>query len=804
MLATLQEDSMVSAVAHDTQDANSRFRPFLLLALLALLIGVYATAQHLVRPYPGFIFHWENGVVSRIDPGGPASEAGIALGDRILSLDERSIRTENNFYADRRAGDIVSVTAQRDGTLYITTLTLMPAPASFLITNFTLILLGLTFWVLGIAVYWRHQDLRVGRDFLLFCLASATCIWVYPDADNQFEWARAAMYVGVSMCGAALLSLHTRFPIELGVGWQHVSTLVYSLAVAVALLSIFIGPTQLGFLLESKTGLNPWTPSSIVRIFFIVTAIVAIGLLYWVYRHGTGQAQRRIRVIFFGTFLGLSPTLVVLSAELIDVDGLPADLALISGIAIPISYTISLRRNNLLPVETRLYQWTTTVVSILVMVMLYLAFTALATRLFNLPDQHAVVGALVVLTLLVFYSVIQTEVRRVLSRFFYGPEFNYMDVLASSLQKLGRSTDEITPVEVLTEDIPPVLQVNHSGLWVRNGDMLQWRGGTLQPLGKQTIGVSTLATRLQDDTPIADESDTWIPLTGEARWWVPLVMAGELQGLWVLGTRDRDSSFSPADEQFLVTAAREAALAIKVARVLRDLRGQLEITEQAYVEARQAYNQVVTVRETEQRRIATDLHDDVVQRIFALTQTLHGARSLVGQEVQQTEELRLLISNASSIASIVGERTRAICYNLRPPELRKGLVVALQSLCEDVREQAKLEVQLVVRLQDSQLPEDMEIQLFRIVQEGLNNIVKHAQASLVDVILNHHENVLRLIVSDDGQGFDINVSRRTLGLNIIKERAKALGGICAIDSVIGEGTTITVEVPLAPLHGDRA
>jgi len=791
-------------VRQNEQTNSSTWRPFLVFAFMALLVVIYVIGQHLTRPYPGFVFHWESGIVSSIDPSGPASQAHIELGDRVIALDGQSVRNVGDFYAEHRAGDIVTLTALRNHQPYTTTLELATPPAGLLITNFTLILLGLTFWVLGIGVYWRHQDLRVGRDFLLFCLASATCIWVYPDADNQFEWARAAMYVGVSICGVSLLSLHTRFPVELGVRWQRLSIIGYGIAIAISVAGILIGPTQLGILLEDSTGLSPWTPSFLVRAFFVCTALMAMGLLGWVYWRGTGQAQRRIRLICFGTLLGLLPTIGVLLAEILSVFGLPADLALISGIAIPISYTISLRRNNLLPVETRLYQWTTTVVGILVMVMLYLAFTALATRLFNLPDHHAVVGALVVLTLLIFYSVIQTEVRRVLSRFLYVPAFNYMDVLADALQKLGRSTDEVTPIEVLTEDIPPVLRVEHSGLWVRNGDVLQWRGGTLQPLGKQTIGVSTLATRLQDDTPIAAESDTWIPLTGEARWWVPLVMAGELQGLWILGTRERDSSFSPADVQFLVTAAREAALAIKVARVLRDLRGQLEITEQAYVEARQAYNQVVTVRETEQRRIATDLHDDVVQRIFALTQTLHGVRALIGQEVQQTDELRLLISNASSIASIVGERMRPICYNLRPPELRKGLVVALQSLCEDVREQEKIEVQLVVRLQGSHLPEDMEIQLFRIVQEGLNNIMKHSQASLVDVILNHHENVLRLIVSDDGQGFDVNASRRTLGLNIIKERAKALGGICAIDSVVGEGTTITVEVPLSPSRGDRA
>jgi two-component system, NarL family, sensor histidine kinase ComP len=791
-------------VRQNEQTDSSTFRPFLLFAFIALLVMIYVTGQHLTRPYPGFVFHWESGIVSSVDPSGPAAQAGVEPGDSIIALDGQPVRNVGNFYSDHRAGDVLPLTALRDREPYTTNLKLTALPAGILITNFTLIVLGLTFWILGVGVYWRHEDLRVGRDFLLFCLASAICIWVYPDADNQFEWARAAMYVGVSICGVALLSLHTRFPVKLGVGWQRVSVIGYCIAIAISVAGILVGPTQLGILMEDATGLSPWTPSFLVRAFFVCTALIAIGLLGLVYWRGTGQARRRIRLICFGTLLGLLPTIGVLLAEILAIFGLPADLALISGIAIPISYTISLRRNNLLPVETRLYQWTTTVVGILVMVMLYLAFTALATRLLNLPNHHAVVGALVVLTLLMFYSVIQTEIRRVLSRFFYGPEFNYMDVLATSLQKLGRSTDEVTPAEVLTEDIPPVLRIAHSGLWIRDGDLLQWRGGTLRPLGKQTLAVATLTTRLQDDTPIADESDSWIPLTGEARWWVPLVMAGELQGLWVLGTRERDGSFSPADEQFLVTAAREAALAIKVARVLRDLREQLDITEQAYVEARRAYNQVVTVRETEQRRIATDLHDDVVQRIFALTQTLHGIRSLVGQEVQQTDEIRLLIANASGIASIVGERTRTICYNLRPPELRKGLVVALQSLCEDVREQEKVEVQLVVRLQNLQLAEDMEIQLFRIVQEGLNNIVKHAHASLADVILKHHENVLRLIVSDDGQGFDVNAPRRTLGLDIVKERAKALGGICAIDSVVGEGTTITVEVPLSPSQGDRA
>jgi signal transduction histidine kinase len=139
---------------------------------------------------------------------------------------------------------------------------------------------------------------------------------------------------------------------------------------------------------------------------------------------------------------------------------------------------------------------------------------------------------------------------------------------------------------------------------------------------------------------------------------------------------------------------------------------------------------------------------------------------------------------------------RALIFELRPESLaREGLVVALTKQADALRARHRLEV-LVELCEEPDLPIEAKQALYRIAQEGMNNIIKHARASQVTVSLAGEEAGVRLTVEDNGQGFDPGGDfPGHLGLRSMRERAEHLGGSLEVRSAAGEGTTLTVFVP---------
>lgn len=203
-------------------------------------------------------------------------------------------------------------------------------------------------------------------------------------------------------------------------------------------------------------------------------------------------------------------------------------------------------------------------------------------------------------------------------------------------------------------------------------------------------------------------------------------------------------------------------------------------------------------QERERSRIALDLHDSIAQD---LASSLMMARRL--EETPEGDQARLLASLKSSLDSL-----RRLSWEIRPPELeRLGLWGAAMRLASDFEERNGYPVKLEVSNLDldrlSRLDLDTELHLYRILQEVLSNISRHAQARNVTVGLAHRPGQLLLSISDDGKGFDAEAAGHSgsgpdhMGLAGIRERARLIGGRLRMASRPGEGTTIEVEVPYA-------
>ena len=213
-----------------------------------------------------------------------------------------------------------------------------------------------------------------------------------------------------------------------------------------------------------------------------------------------------------------------------------------------------------------------------------------------------------------------------------------------------------------------------------------------------------------------------------------------------------------------------------------------------------AYIQQITrAQEEERKRVARDLHDDVSPDILILIQKLDNITSAQRLKISS---VRQNLEEVRSQAVKALEALRATAQGLRPRIIDDlGLVAALEWIAEDLERDQKVQVKVETKDMDRKLSPETQILLFRIAQEALNNIRKHARASNVTIRVEGGDNYAKMTVTDDGQGFEAPgkiegmVSSGRLGLMGMHERARLLNGNLQIKSTPGKGTEIIVQLP---------
>jgi len=203
--------------------------------------------------------------------------------------------------------------------------------------------------------------------------------------------------------------------------------------------------------------------------------------------------------------------------------------------------------------------------------------------------------------------------------------------------------------------------------------------------------------------------------------------------------------------------------------------------------------QLISSQESERKRIAGDLHDSIGQRLVVI-QNL--ALIFLDSNKQDTQPIHEITSEAVSAI----EEAREISYNLRPIQLdRLGLTKALESVARTVSRASALPILTDIDNIDDAFSEELRINLYRIVQESLNNVVKHARATRVNISIRRTSGRVLTTISDDGAGFIAGMQhsgKGGLGLTGMSERAHLLGGELQVRSTPGHGTIVVVDIPL--------
>jgi signal transduction histidine kinase len=281
------------------------------------------------------------------------------------------------------------------------------------------------------------------------------------------------------------------------------------------------------------------------------------------------------------------------------------------------------------------------------------------------------------------------------------------------------------------------------------------------------------------DDPEVDHESARL-LGARTSLYVPLIVNDAAMG--VIAAHDKegaDPRFTDDDVRIAEIFAGRAAVAVELSqRVASD-----------------ALRRVVAAQELERTRLARELHDETGQALTSILLSLRTVEEAGGDE----QELRAAVAEVRELVRSTLQDVRQLAVELRPKVLDDfGLVAALERLTETFGEQTGMSVQFQQLLPTSdRLPPEVETALYRIVQESLTNIVKHARATNVSVVLARKSDSVSVVVEDDGVGFEPHLVRDGgIGLVGMQERVALLGGRLAIESRPGAGTTFVAEVPL--------
>lgn len=274
---------------------------------------------------------------------------------------------------------------------------------------------------------------------------------------------------------------------------------------------------------------------------------------------------------------------------------------------------------------------------------------------------------------------------------------------------------------------------------------------------------------------------------------IPLVVYDNLIGTLNLGAAI-PSAFNEARIEIATEVASSLAVAIQNTRLMEEI--MLQQQELKKMSAR-----ILQAQESERKRISVELHDEMGQELTGISINLGVIENLMPAD--HNPSIKARIAETRRMADLASDQIRDLSFHLRPSILDDlGLIPTLRWYVRQYAERMDLEVDLKTEDRGMNMTPEIKTLLYRVVQESLNNVAKHAAARQVFIRLERSDNLAVLEIEDDGRGFEINryvnpgTAKHGLGLIGMRERVEFAGGHFIIQSTPGHGTRLTVEVPM--------
>jgi signal transduction histidine kinase len=504
----------------------------------------------------------------------------------------------------------------------------------------------------------------------------------------------------------------------------------------------------------------------ITTVGLVVSAVVA--MIYRYMRVSTIKQRQQIRWVMFGLMIGL-PGFFIGDALMRNISSSPAGIACLLGflIIMPIAMTLPTITLGIAILQYRLFDIDVILSRTLVWIVMTIAITGtyigLVVGIGNLIGSRSslLLSLLATGLVAVGFQPLLHRVQRVTNRLLFGDRDDPYAVLA----RLGHHIeDSLSAAELLPQIVrttAEALRLPYAALFLERAD---------GPMLVASSGVATTSTLR-----------------------LPLMYQGQSVGALEVATRTPGEVFGQSDRRLLEDLARQIGVAARTVSLATDLQ--------------QSRERIVTSREEERRRLRRDLHDGLGAQLAALIMQAGAARTLIRSDPdaadQELGDLR------EQLRSAVVE-VRRLVLGLRPPALDElGLIGALRARLARLdrggidADSSALQVRFDAEELLTPVSAAAEVAAFRIVEEAVTNVVKHAQANHVTVTIQQHPGFLLITVVDDGIGITPVADGSGMGIQSIHERTTELGGTCAISAgPDGRGTMVRVTLPTAQGHGE--
>jgi signal transduction histidine kinase len=674
----------------------------------------------------------------------------------------------------------------------------------------------LAFTTVGVAIVARRPGNVIGRLLCLISAGTGFNLWLFQYARHatvhSVPWGDAAVWLSLwswaPMTATLLILLALIFPDgRLPSRRWRPALVVLLLAGSLLSLSIAVDPASSSPIAPSgnplvstadETLLGVLGAVAIVLVFASLACAIAAPVVR--YRRSSGDERQQIKWFSFATAMLVA---AMVTPSLVDPRGYIDD-PLLSGILLtvavpllPVSVGIAVLRYRLYDIDllinrTLVYgALTACVLGLYVFVVGYLGMLFQAGG--NLWVSLTATG-LVAMLFQPLRSWLQIGVNRLL----YGERDEPYTVLSRLSRQLEETLAPDAALETIVQSVAKALNTGYAAIWLLDGTIL--RPGTVHgshmAFGEINDSHAVQLLRLTPDGLEAGVFEPGAPFTAMLSTCgvdavLPLFHRGDLVGTLCVAPRSRGEAFSVADRRLLRDLARQAGAPVQAVQLTVALRASL-------AELRRSRERLVMAQEEERRRIQRDLHDGLAPTLASMRTRIEGslelARTIDPLLVSDLERL-------DELAAQAGADIRRLVYDLRPPVLDQlGLETALRQYVERFGREHGISVTFTMD-GFTELPAASEVALFRIVQEALANIQKHAGASLVSVELLPTLDRVTLHISDDGCGLLAPVQPGT-GLASMRERAELSGGSLTINSTPEGGTQVTAMIPVRSMQDD--
>ena len=517
-------------------------------------------------------------------------------------------------------------------------------------------------------------------------------------------------------------------------------------------------------LLDTSYAVSNW-PVPLFLLFMLTLLVSGVYAQVHRYRSVSGPEERQqTKWVVTGVVSAIAGFLaVVLVGEVLfsaTDAGTPGELvgmALITAalLLVPVSLAIAVMRQRLFDIDLIINRGLVYAVLTTGVVGIYVAVVGYLGTLFR-TDGNTGISLVAAGLIAVLFAPLRDLVQRAVNHLMFGRRDDPYTVLTRLGQRLEAT---LAPQDVLPAAVATVAE---------------------------TLKLPYVAVEVDHDGVNQTVAETGRPVLDPVR--LPLTYGGEQVGRLVLGRRSGENEFAPADRRLLPELTRQIGVAVHSVGLAEEARLLSENLQRSR-------ERLVTAREEERRRLRRDLHDGLGPQLASLTMQAEAARELVGPAPDDASEM---LGRLVRLAHEAVEDVRRVVDALRPPALDSlGLVGALRAATAH-QQAGGLRVDVLAPDDLPPLPAAAEVAAYRIVLEAVNNAARHASAQVCEVRIETSEDLLEVVVCDDGVGIDSAARSRPdgVGLGSMRERAAELGGHLVVGRGARGGTQVRAVLPL--------